>query len=105
MQDPYRCFLFSLVSFFLTNDCSQTYILESYPRQGAEANLIFNLIRNVFSYISPFFLTPFLAKTGYSAPFGLFAALTVLFFPCVIVLMFRGKQLRERSGEPGWSRD
>ncbi|CAK7217993.1 hypothetical protein SBRCBS47491_003355 [Sporothrix bragantina] len=84
----------------------QTYILESYPRQGAEANLIFNLIRNIFSYISPFFLTPFIAKTGYAAPFGVFAALTVVFFPfTIVVLMFRGKQLRERAGDPGWSRD
>ncbi|OAA66955.1 Major facilitator superfamily domain, general substrate transporter [Niveomyces insectorum RCEF 264] len=84
----------------------QTYILESYPRQGAEASLVFNLIRNVFSYVSPFFLQPMIAKTGYAAPYGLFGALTVFFFPfTVAVLMWRGKEIRERGGDPGWSRD
>ncbi|OGE49394.1 hypothetical protein PENARI_c021G10568 [Penicillium arizonense] len=84
----------------------QTYILECYPRQGAEANLVFNLIRNLFSYTSPFFLQPMIANLGTASPFGLFAALTVFFFPFTVgVLMWRGKQIRDKGGDPGWSRD
>ena len=68
--------------------------------------MVFNLIRNIFSYTAPFFEQPMIAKLGVTAPFGLFAALTVFFFPfTVAVLMWRGKEIRERSGDPGWSRD
>jgi hypothetical protein len=85
---------------------SQTYLLESYPRQGPEATLIFNLARNILSYTAPFFIQPMLAQIKGSATFGIFAALIVFFFPLTIsVLMWRGKEIRERSGDPGWSRD
>lgn len=85
---------------------SQTYILECYPRQGAEASLVFNLIRNSFSYTAPFFVQPMIANIGTASPFGLFAALTVFFFPFTVgVLMWRGKLIRDRGGDPGWSRD
>jgi hypothetical protein len=58
------------------------------------------------SYTAPFFLQPMLATMKGSATFGIFAALIVVFFPVTIgVLMWRGKEIRERSGEPGWSRD
>ncbi|KAI1324051.1 major facilitator superfamily domain-containing protein [Xylariaceae sp. FL0255] len=84
----------------------QTYILESYPRQGAEVNLVFNLFRNIFSYTAPFFTPVFIASSGFTAPFGLFAALTVFFFPFTIgVLMWKGKEIRKKGGDPGWSRD
>lgn len=84
---------------------SQTYILECYPRQGAEANLVFNLIRNIFSYTAPFFLQPMIAKMGMTSTFGLFAALTVFFFPFTIgILIWRGKEIRDKGGDPGWSR-
>jgi hypothetical protein len=47
-----------------------------------------------------------LRHIGGGATFGIFAALIVFFFPLTIgVLMWRGKELRERMGEPGWSRD
>lgn len=85
---------------------SQTYILECYPRQGAEANLVFNLIRNIFSYTGPFFVQPMIARLGITSPFALFAALTVFFFPFTMgVLMWRGKEIRDKGGDPGWSRD
>ncbi|CAL5872178.1 uncharacterized protein PFLUO_LOCUS6436 [Penicillium psychrofluorescens] len=84
----------------------QTYILECYPRQGAEANLVFNLIRNIFSYTGPFFVQPMIARLGITSPFALFAALTVFFFPFTMgVLMWRGKEIRDKGGDPGWSRD
>lgn len=85
---------------------SQTYLLESYPRQGPEASLVFNLARNLMSYTAPFFVQPMLAEVKGSATFGIFAALIVFFFPFTIgVLMWRGREIRERSGDPGWSRD
>ncbi|KAK5231418.1 hypothetical protein LTR72_000599 [Exophiala xenobiotica] len=84
----------------------QTYLLESYPRQGAEASLVFNLARNLLSYTTPFFVPKMLAQINFSATFGIFAALIVFFFPlCIGTLIWRGKAIRERSGEPGWSRD
>lgn len=58
------------------------------------------------SYTAPFFVQPMIKEIGTSAPYGLFAALTVLFFPFTIaVLMWRGKMIREKCGDPGWSRD
>lgn len=85
---------------------SQTYLLESYPRQGPEASLIFNLARNLMSYTAPFFTQPMLATIRGSATFGMFAAFIVFFFPMTIgVLLWRGKEIREKSGDPGWSRD
>ncbi|KAJ9611782.1 hypothetical protein H2204_015208 [Knufia peltigerae] len=84
----------------------QTYLLESYPRQGAEASLVFNLSRNLLSYTAPFFVPPMLRQVGFSATFGVFAALIVFFFPlCIMMLMWQGKSIREKSGEPDWSRD
>ena len=84
----------------------QTYLLESYPRQGAEATLVFNLSRNLLSYLTPFFVSIMIKNIGGSATFGIFAALIAFFFPFTIgILMWRGKEIREKSGEPGWSRD
>jgi len=58
------------------------------------------------SYTAPFFTQPMLAQIKGSATFGIFGALTVFFFPFTIaVLMWRGKAIREWSGDPGWSRD
>jgi hypothetical protein len=47
-----------------------------------------------------------LATIRGSATFGMFAAFIVFFFPMTIgVLLWRGKEIREKSGDPGWSRD
>lgn len=84
----------------------QTYLLECYPQQGAEASLVFNLCRNLMSYTAPFFLAPMLAHLKGSLTFSLFSIFTVFFFPFTIgVLMWRGDKIREKSGNPGWSRD
>ncbi|KAH8671513.1 major facilitator superfamily domain-containing protein [Xylariales sp. PMI_506] len=84
----------------------QTYILECYPQQGAEASLVFNLCRNLMSYTAPFFLSPMLVKLKGSLTFSIFSIFTVAFFPVTIgVLMWRGDKIREKSGNPGWSRD
>ena len=67
---------------------------------------MFNLSRNLLSYTTPFFVPTMLRHIDFSATFGIFAALIVFFFPlCIVTLMWRGKSIRERSGEPGWSRD
>jgi hypothetical protein len=84
----------------------QTYLLECYPQQGAEASLVFNLCRNLMSYTAPFFLAPMLAQLHGSLTFSIFSILAVVFFPLTIgVLMWRGDKIREKSGNPGWSRD
>lgn len=84
----------------------QTYILECYTKQGAEVNLIFNLFRNVMTYVSPFFVEPMIAKLGTSAPYCLFAGLTVFFFPFTMgILMWRGERIREKSGMPNWGKE
>ncbi|BFZ63344.1 hypothetical protein YB2330_004466 [Saitoella coloradoensis] len=84
----------------------QTYLLESYAAQGPEATLVFNLFRNLLSYTTPFFTPIMLESIGGGATFGIFAVLIVVFFPVTIgVLMRRGKEIREWSGDPGWSRD
>ncbi|KAI1264949.1 MFS general substrate transporter [Xylariaceae sp. FL1019] len=84
----------------------QTYILECYPRQGAEVSLVFNLFRNLFSYTAPFFTQPGIVSLGFAAPYSLFGGFTAVFFPFTVgVLMWKGKEIREKSGDPGWSRD
>jgi len=68
--------------------------------------LVFNLIRNLFSYISPFFIQPMIVNVGINSPYTLFGALTAFFFPFTIgILMWRGKEIRDKGGDPGWSRD
>jgi hypothetical protein len=47
-----------------------------------------------------------ITRLGITSPFGLFAGLTIFFFPFTVgVLMWRGKEIRNKSGDPGWSRD
>lgn len=84
----------------------QTYILDCYAKQGAEVNLVFNLFRNIMTYVSPFFVEPMIAKLGVASPYCLFAGLTVFFFPFTIgLLMWRGELVRSKRGSPGWSND
>lgn len=98
----YSCFLVHFANLF----DRQTYILECYTKQGAEVNLIFNLFRNVMNYVSPFFVEPMIAKLGTSAPYCLFAGLTVFFFPFTMgILMWRGERIREKSGMPNWGKE
>lgn len=84
----------------------QTYILQCYAEQGAEVNLIFNLFRNIMTYVSPFFVEPMIAKFGASAPYCLFAGLTVFFFPFTIgIFMWRGERIRGKTCKPSWGKD
>lgn len=63
------------------------------------------MFRNGMSYVTPFFTTSALNAIGGGAIFGIFAAAIVMFFPVTILLLIlRGKALREKAGEPGWSR-
>jgi hypothetical protein len=83
----------------------QTYIVECYPDQAMEASLVLNVMRNIFSFITPFYLTIWIGENGAAVPFAVFAVIAfVFFFPLVLPLMFKGPAIREWSGKPNWGR-
>jgi hypothetical protein len=83
----------------------QTYIMECYPSQAMEAALVLNFWRNILSFIPPFFLTAWIKKSGAALPFGIFALLSVVWFPILVLpVIMWGPKMRQWSGKPNWGK-
>lgn len=73
--------------------------------QGADALALIGGLKNVVSFVIPFYINPMVASIGVQSTFVAMAIISLgLFFVFVFSLVFCGERLREWSGQPGWNR-
>jgi hypothetical protein len=78
-----------------------TYSIDCYRAESSETSQLFNLIRQVFGMTYAFYVVSLCQKIGYQWAFFMFSILgSVLGFLPIVVLMFKGKEIRERLGVP-----
>jgi multidrug resistance protein len=78
-----------------------TYSIDSYREQGGEVATLFNFIRQVFGMTFAFYVILLCNKIGYQFAFLLFTIWgSVLAFIPIIVLMWKGKEIREYLESP-----
>jgi len=84
----------------ITTTC-YTYAIDCYRLEGGEVSLLFNFVRQEVGMTFAFYAIPFAQKIGYQFEFIFFACMgSVLAFPLIVFLMFKGQQVRERLGAP-----
>lgn len=75
------------------------YLLNSYPEASGEVGMWINFSRTAGGFIISYFQVEWVGRVGAEAAFGTQAAICAVVFPIVILLQFRGKQLRAWGGE------
>lgn len=84
----------------LTTTC-YTYSIDSYRAHGSETAQLINFIRQEFGMTFAFYVVDLCRRIGYQWAFFMFAVLgSGLGFLPILVLMFKGGEIRERLGEP-----
>jgi multidrug resistance protein len=79
-----------------------TYSIDSYKEQGGDVAALFNFIRQIFGMTFAFYVVLLCQQIGYHIAFVLFVIWgSVLAFIPIVVLMWKGKEIRERLGSPG----
>jgi len=81
------------------------YVTDCYKPQSAELFALLNLSRQTFSFTLAFYAVPFAERTTWGVAWGIFAVIDAVFFLGIILLMWKGKQWRERLGTPKFDRD
>ena len=71
------------------------YVCECFVDHTSEAACIMGLYRLVFGLTVPFFIDPWIAAVGVGWVFGIAAFLSIGLFPCIILLMWKGRELRQ----------
>ena len=73
--------------------------------QGADTLALIGGLKNVVSFVIPFYINPMVASIGVQTTFVAMAMISLgLVFVFVFSLVFYGERLREWSGQPSWNR-
>ena len=84
----------------ITTTC-YTYAIDSYKAEGSEVAQVFNFFRQEFGMTFAFYTIDMADKIGYQWTFFFFAIMgSVLAFIPIVVLMIRGKRIRDWAGKP-----
>ncbi|KAI9695043.1 MAG: hypothetical protein M1822_000660 [Bathelium mastoideum] len=82
-----------------------TYPVDCYLAQGADALALVGGLKNVVSFIIPFYINPMINSIGVQDSFVSMAMISLgLALICVFSLLFYGERLRAWSGQPNWNR-
>jgi multidrug resistance protein len=78
-----------------------TYAIDSYREQSSETSQLINFIRQEFGMTYAFYTVALCERIGYQWAFFMFAVLgSGLGFLPIVVLMFKGEEIRKRLGTP-----
>ncbi|KAK0936944.1 hypothetical protein LTR29_011529 [Friedmanniomyces endolithicus] len=84
----------------ITTTC-YTYSIDCYRSEGSEVSQVFNFFRQEIGMTFAFYVILLAGKIGYQWTFFFFAIMgSVLGFIPIVVLMLRGKEIREKLGKP-----
>ncbi|PNS18452.1 hypothetical protein CAC42_6269 [Sphaceloma murrayae] len=81
------------------------YVTDCYKPQSAELSTLLNFGRQIFSFTLGFYMTPFAEETTYGVAWTVMAVIGMSLYAGVVALMFRGRQWREKLGQPTFDRD
>ncbi|TKX19743.1 MFS transporter-like protein 147 [Elsinoe australis] len=81
------------------------YVTDCYKPQSAEISTLLNFGRQVFSFTLGFYMTPFAEETTYGIAWAVMAIIGLALYAGFVALMFKGRQWREKLGEPSFDRD
>ncbi|KAK0267592.1 hypothetical protein LTR91_025115 [Friedmanniomyces endolithicus] len=77
------------------------YSIDCYRSEGSEVSQVFNFFRQEIGMTFAFYVILLAGKIGYQWTFFFFAIMgSVLGFIPIVVLMLRGKEIREKLGKP-----
>ncbi|KAF2099251.1 MFS general substrate transporter [Rhizodiscina lignyota] len=84
----------------ITTTC-YTYSIDSYRPEGSDVSQLFNFCRQEIGMTFAFYAIPMAEKIGYQFTFLFFALMgSFLAFIPIAVLMWKGKEIREKLGKP-----
>jgi hypothetical protein len=81
------------------------YVLNSYPEASGEVGMWINFSRTAGGFIISYFQVEWVSRVGAEAAFGTQAAICAFVFPIVVLLQFRGKELRAWGGDLNFKTD
>lgn len=81
------------------------YCTDCYKPQSAEISTLLNFGRQTFSFTLGFYAVRFAEKTTWGVAWSVLAIVQAGLFGGVVLLMWRGKEWRERLGSPRFDRD
>jgi len=76
------------------------YCTDCYKPQAAEVSTLINLFRQIFAFTIGFYALPFGEKHGFAESEGVFAAINFAAWLPLLLLMWKGEQIRLRQGTP-----
>ena len=84
----------------ITTTC-YTYAIDCYRPEGSEVSQVFNFFRQELGMTFAFYTIYFAEKIGYQWVFFFFACMgSILGFIPILTLRFKGRQIRDRMGNP-----
>ena len=81
------------------------YCTDCYKPQAAEISTLINLARQIFAFTIGFYALPFGQTTSFAASEGTFAAINFLTWCPLMLLIWKGEQIRASQGEPDLHKD
>ncbi|KAJ9634830.1 hypothetical protein H2204_006063 [Knufia peltigerae] len=75
------------------------YAVDCYEHAAGEVAIVLNFCRMTFSFYVSFYLPHYTEKVGYGWAYGIFAILSVVLFLLIVLLMFKGGEIRSRLGD------
>lgn len=81
------------------------YCTDCYKPQAAEISTIINLTRQIFAFTIGFYALPFGEGTSFAASEGTFAAINFLSWCPLMLLVWKGEEIRKSQGEPDLHND
>jgi MFS family permease len=82
-----------------------TYCSDCYKPQAAEISTIINLFRQSFAFTIGFYALPFGQSAGFDVAWGTFAAINFITWVPLLLLIFRGEEIRKAQGVPEMHED
>ncbi|KAK5127187.1 hypothetical protein LTR85_008548 [Meristemomyces frigidus] len=86
----------------VTTTTCYTYAIDCYRREGSEVSQVFNFFRQETGMIFAFYVIKVAERIGYQwTSFFFFACMgSILGFAPIVTLMWMGKEIREKYGQP-----
>ncbi|KAL7932212.1 major facilitator superfamily domain-containing protein [Trichoderma chlorosporum] len=82
-----------------------SYISDCYKPQAAEVSTVINLFRQIFAFTIGFYALPFGQSAGFGVSEGVFAVINFVAWLPLILLIFRGQEIRKAQGVPEMHQD
>ena len=85
------------------NTVTTSYIVDCYPLQTMSIVTFYSVHLNMSAFISPFFIVPWVEKSGFTWTFAAQGIIVCCFcLPVFVLVQIFGRHFRRSSGMPSW---